>query len=56
MGDEGRQWWEAHALEFQAMAQLPTNIEYGPQANEDRLRLLGEVAGKAVLEIGCGGA
>src|SRR5918998_5585689 len=56
MGDEARQWWEAHAREFQALAQLPIDIEYGPQANEDRLRLLGDVDGKRVLEIGCGGA
>ena len=56
MGDEARQWWEAHAREFQTMAQLPIDIEYGPQANEEKLRLLGDVAGKAVLEIGCGGA
>lgn len=56
MGDEAKQWWEAHALEFQAMAQLPIDIEYGPQVNEAKLRLLGDVAGKRVLEIGCGGA
>jgi len=50
--------WDSHAAQYQALAQLPTDVaHYGPDLpNEDDLRLLGELKGKRVLELGCGGA
>ena len=56
MADEAKHWWEKHARQFQAMAQLPIDVVYGRQVNEERLQLIGPVAGKRLLEIGCGGA
>ena len=54
---EAKQWWEKHAAEYQRQCQIPIDILYGPGApNEDELKLIGSVAGKHVLEIGCGGA
>ncbi len=50
--------WDRHAAAYQAAAQLPTNAaHYGPDiATESTLRLLGDLKGKRVLELGCGGA
>ena len=50
--------WDRHAAAYQAGAQLPTHIaHYGPDiATEAELRLCGNVEGKRVLELGCGGA
>ena len=56
MANEAKQWWESAARDFQEMAQLPIDILYGPHVNEAKLQLIGSVAGKRVLEIGCGGA
>jgi SAM-dependent methyltransferase len=56
MGDEAKQWWERHALEFQAAAQLPIDVVYGTHVAETQLQLIGPVAGKHVLEVCCGGA
>ena len=56
MANEAHLWWEKHARQYQAMAQLPIDIVYGVQVNEDKLQLIGPVAGKHLLEIGCGGA
>jgi SAM-dependent methyltransferase len=56
MADEAKHWWEKHAREFQVMAQLPIDVVYGVQVNEEKLQLIGPVAGKYLLEIGCGGA
>ncbi len=56
MANEAKLWWEKHAREFQAMAQLPIDVVYGTQVNEEKLQLIGPVAGKRLLEIGCGGA
>jgi ubiquinone/menaquinone biosynthesis C-methylase UbiE len=54
---EAQQWWEKHAAEYQRQCRIPIDILYGPSApNEDELKLIGPVAGKHVLEIGCGGA
>ena len=54
---EARDWWEKHAAQYQRQSQIPIDILYGPGApNEDRLQLIGDVRGKAVLEIGCGAA
>ena len=56
MADEAKHWWETAARDFQETAQLPIDILYGPHVNEAKLQLIGPVAGKHVLEIGCGGA
>lgn len=50
--------WDRHSAAYQARAQLPTDVaHYGPDiANEAELKLLGNLEGKRVLELGCGGA
>jgi ubiquinone/menaquinone biosynthesis C-methylase UbiE len=54
---EVKLWWEKAAEDYQRQCRIPIDILYGPGAsNEDELQLIGLVAGKHVLEIGCGGA
>ena len=54
---EVKQWWEKAAEDYQRQCRIPIDILYGAGApNEDELQLIGPVAGKHVLEIGCGGA
>jgi SAM-dependent methyltransferase len=50
--------WDRHAAAYQASAHLPTDAaHYGPDiGTEADFRLLGNLAGKRVLELGCGGA
>ena len=50
--------WDRHATAYQAGAQLSTDVaHYGPDIpTEQTLRLLGDLKGKRVLELGCGGA
>ena len=50
--------WDRYAAAYQSGAQLPTTVaHYGPDiATEAELRLLGDLKGKRVLELGCGGA
>jgi ubiquinone/menaquinone biosynthesis C-methylase UbiE len=50
--------WDRHAAAYQAGAQLPTDVaHYGPDiGTEADYRLLGDLKGKRVLELGCGGA
>ncbi|MDP9070528.1 MAG: methyltransferase domain-containing protein [Actinomycetota bacterium] len=50
--------WDRHAASYQALARLPTDVaHYGPDVGtEADFRLLGDVRGKRVLELGCGGA
>ncbi|HUQ40480.1 MAG TPA: class I SAM-dependent methyltransferase, partial [Acidimicrobiales bacterium] len=50
--------WDRHSAGYQAKAQLPTDVaHYGPDiATEAEFRLLGDMKGKRVLELGCGGA
>lgn len=50
--------WDRYAAVYQARAQLSTSsAHYGPEIpTEATLRLLGDVKGKRVLELGCGGA
>jgi SAM-dependent methyltransferase len=50
--------WDRHSAAYQEGAQLPTDVaHYGPDiGNETAFRLLGNLAGKRVLELGCGGA
>jgi SAM-dependent methyltransferase len=50
--------WERFSGDYQKMASLTSaSAHYGPDvADEDELRLLGDLKGKRVLELGCGGA
>jgi SAM-dependent methyltransferase len=50
--------WDRYAAAYQSGAQLPTSVaHYGPDIpTEAELRLLGNLKGKRVLELGCGGA
>ncbi len=50
--------WDRYTAVYQAGAQLPTTTaHYGPDIpTEADLRLLGDLRGKRVLELGCGGA
>lgn len=50
--------WDQYAADYQAGARLPTDVAvYGPDiATEADLRLLGNLAGKRVLDLGCGAA
>ena len=50
--------WDRYAAAYQASARLPTTVvHYGPDIpTEAELRLLGDLRGKRVLELGCGGA
>jgi SAM-dependent methyltransferase len=50
--------WDHHAATYQDAAKLPTSVaHYGPDIpTEADLRLLGDLKGKRVLELGCGGA
>jgi SAM-dependent methyltransferase len=50
--------WDRFSAAYQEGARLPTSVaHYGPDiATEAELRLLGDLRGKRVLELGCGGA
>src|SRR5438105_5606309 len=50
--------WDRDSAGYQAGAQLPTDVaHYGPDIpTETEFRLLGDLKGKRVLELGCGGA
>lgn len=52
-----RDHWNQTSAEYQQTHRIPTNdIHYGiPGATEDRLNLLGDVAGLHIIELGCGG-
>jgi 2-polyprenyl-3-methyl-5-hydroxy-6-metoxy-1,4-benzoquinol methylase len=57
MTDEAKRWWELHGRSYQETCRIPIDVLYGTGSpNEESLRLIGPVAGKRVLEIGCGGA
>jgi SAM-dependent methyltransferase len=57
MSKEAQRWWEASATGYQQQCQIPIDVIYGPGSpNEAELQLIGSVAGKAVIELGCGGA
>jgi len=49
--------WNKITPHYQKEHQIPTDfVHYGPHCpNEDQLQLTGDVRGKHVLEIGCGG-
>jgi ubiquinone/menaquinone biosynthesis C-methylase UbiE len=50
--------WDRHSAAYQDAARLSTGVaHYGPDIpTEAELRLLGDLKGKKVLELGCGGA
>jgi SAM-dependent methyltransferase len=57
MSQEAKRWWEAAGPGYQRKCQIPIDVLYGTGSpSEAELQLLGSVAGKRVLEIGCGGA
>src|SRR3989344_7931321 len=52
-----KKWWEQNSESYQTESKIPIDIHYCPGApHEKKLRLLGNLKGKTVLEIGCGGA
>ena len=57
MTKETKKWWEEMSEYYQKETKMPVDIHYGPGApNENKLKLLGNLKGRKVLEIGCGGA
>lgn len=57
MNKEIKKWWEGNSKGYQKESKIPIDIHYGPGApNEKVLKLLGNLKGKKILEIGCGGA
>ncbi len=48
--------WDRSAAAYQAAVDLPLDVaHYGPDvSDESELRLLGDVSGRRVLELGCG--
>ena len=53
-----RDWWEQQSRSYQELCHIPSDIHYGRPGspNEAHLQLLGPLAGKHVIELGCGGA
>jgi len=57
MTKEVKKWWEYSSQYYQKECKIPADIHYGPGSpNEKYFKLLGNLKGKKVLEIGCGGA
>jgi len=52
-----KKWWEETSKHYQKEAKINTHsAHYGPYApDENELRLLGNLRGKRILELGCGG-
>jgi SAM-dependent methyltransferase len=49
--------WDRCVADYESGAEPPTTALYGPDiATEEELRLLGDLRGKRVLELGCGAA
>ncbi len=54
---ETKKWWESSSKDYQEECKIPIDIHYGPGSpNEKSLKLLRNIKGKNILEIGCGGA
>ncbi len=52
-----KKYWEERSKSYQEESDIKIGIHYGPGAPfEDKLKLLGNLRGKKVVEIGCGGA
>ena len=57
MTKETKKWWEHASQYYQKESNIKIGIHYGPGSPfEDKLKLLGNLKGKKVLEVGCGGA
>lgn len=57
MTKEVKKWWEDASKGYQEESKIPIDVHYGPGSpNEKYFKLIGNVKGKKVLEIGCGGA
>jgi len=57
MTREIKDYWDENSKYYQEDSKIKIGIHYGPGAPfEDKLRLLGKLKGKKILEIGCGGA
>ena len=55
MAGDIEEWWDQRSKNYQDECQIPADIHYGPSSpNENELNLLGDVDGRAVLELGCG--
>jgi ubiquinone/menaquinone biosynthesis C-methylase UbiE len=57
MTKEIKKWWNETSQGYQKDAKIPTkSAHYGLYSpDEDKLKLLGNIKGKKILEIGCGG-
>ncbi|WP_459191225.1 class I SAM-dependent methyltransferase [Halosimplex sp. J119] len=55
MTEEVREWWELTARWFQEDADLDVGVNWTGLGTDDDLTLLLDVAGRDVLELGCGG-
>jgi ubiquinone/menaquinone biosynthesis C-methylase UbiE len=57
MTKETKKWWESASKDYQEECKIPVDIHYGSGSpNEKHLKLMGNIRGKHILEIGCGGA
>lgn len=53
-----KEWWDSASEYYQKeiSADKMIDVEYGPfGSNEEKLKLLGKISNKKVLELGCGG-
>ncbi|QLH76729.1 methyltransferase domain-containing protein [Halosimplex rubrum] len=55
MTEEVKEWWELTARWFQDDIDLDVGVNWTGMSADNDLRLLLDVAGKDVLELGCGG-
>ena len=56
MSRETKEWWEYSSAYYQEECRIPVDVHYGAGSpNEKKLNLPGNVKGKKILEIGCGG-
>ncbi len=54
---DAKRWWERNGEQYQGLCEIPVAVLYGVGCpDETELKLIGAVADKDVLEIGCGGA
>ena len=57
MTKETKKWWEYTSKKYQEETKIPVDVHYGPGSpNEKFFKLMGNIKGKNILEIGCGGA
>ncbi len=57
MTNKIKKWWNENSAYYQQDADIQVkNAHYGPYSpDEDKLQLLGDIRGKKILELGCGG-